>query len=396
MLKFKYVLNAMVSLVFVGTLCGYPIVAALSILIDVENRMLSVPFRALILSSSLFLVMFFLRRPKKFSLCVSVWVFFWMMFLSRLFLEFFFNNEALIFDWGEMILYSIGVCFLPSLAFLFVKQDFYASIDLKTVVLACVTAMLLTALAIGKEFDFAILLAGRIETDTLNPIALGHLGLTAMLLSIWTLLHSKNTNVTRLFLVVSIVVSFVCVLASGSRGPIFSMLVVSLLYFINNMSVISLKKVLLMFVGVFVVVIILSVLYQSDIYMVKRLTSSFFSDASRDSLATNSFQAFEEHFFLGAWYPFSSYPHNLILESFMALGIFGGLSFFFVFISTSYFAYTLLKDANLGWVSILYFQYSTFVLVSSSLFYANQYWILSAAVIGLYLRKVRQGGSNYI
>lgn len=384
----------MVSLVFIGTLCGYPIVAAISILVDIENRMLSVPFRALILLTSLSLLMFFLKNPKRFSLYVSVWVFFWMIFLSRLFLEYFLNNEALIFDWNEMILYSIGVCFIPSLPFLFVKQDFYTSIDLKIVVLVCLIAILLTALAIGKEFDFAVLLAGRIETDTLNPIALGHLGLTAMLLSIWTLLHSENTNVTRLFLVVSIVVSFVCVLASGSRGPVFSMLVVFLLYFINNMSVISLKKVLLIFVGVTIFSIVLLFLYQSDIYMVKRLTSSFFSDASRDSLAADSFQAFADNWFLGVWYPFSSYPHNLILESFMSLGVFGGVSFCFIYAYTSFMAYSLIKEKSFGWVSILYFQYSTFVLVSSSLFYANQYWVLSAAIVGLYLQKIRTEGGG--
>jgi O-antigen ligase len=80
------------------------------------------------------------------------------------------------------------------------------------------------------------------------------------------------------------------------------------------------------------------------------------------------------------------YPHNLILESFLALGILGGLMFIILQIYMLFQAFALLKHKNSykaawGWLGILFIQYFIASMSSGSIYGSYVLWYLMFAVL---------------
>lgn len=78
-----------------------------------------------------------------------------------------------------------------------------------------------------------------------------------------------------------------------------------------------------------------------------------------------------------------SYPHNGIIEAFMATGIFGGTAYcIFVFICLKR-AFDLLRyEPRYGWASVLFVHYLMYLQFSSSLMTNNFFWYAAAMVLG--------------
>ena len=76
------------------------------------------------------------------------------------------------------------------------------------------------------------------------------------------------------------------------------------------------------------------------------------------------------------------YPHNFVVESFMATGIFGGLAFCYVVLHSVWKALRLLqRDAINGWMALLYLQALIGGMLSGALYYAPAFWALLGIVI---------------
>lgn len=65
----------------------------------------------------------------------------------------------------------------------------------------------------------------------------------------------------------------------------------------------------------------------------------------------------------------------------MALGVVGGAAFLAMFVSGWFSALKVMASGRHVWVAVLYVQYATFVMVSSSLYIANVFWMALACVI---------------
>jgi O-antigen ligase len=79
------------------------------------------------------------------------------------------------------------------------------------------------------------------------------------------------------------------------------------------------------------------------------------------------------------------YPHNIFLESFLALGICGGLMFILITSYTIIASLKLLatKNSQWGWLGILFIQYTIGGCSSGSLYAASSFWYLLFAVLGV-------------
>ncbi|MGX5173686.1 O-antigen ligase family protein [Aliikangiella sp. IMCC44653] len=361
----------------VSTLSGYPIVAGLSILLSIENRVLSVPFRALVLTSAIFLFVLNLRnRSGGWQVFNLIWFCFWGLFLTRLLFEFLLNYDSFSFDWFEVIFYSIGVVFLPATACLGSRINVIKLISPYRLLIVSLFGLIVTLIALGSEIEPSTLLSGRLETDTLNPIAYGHLALTAIILSVWTYRQISLTKLEKVITIFIFLFSSFCLLIAGSRGPVLSLGIVVAVIFLRYSLSFKAKYLLKYSALAIVVASLLFILAGAEIYMIERISSSFFSDSARNTLLADSMSSFLENMLYGAWYPHASYPHNLIVESFMALGVIGGVCFLFLYCYATIVAFNVIVDNKIGWLALLFFQYGTFVLVSGSIFYANQFWVI--------------------
>lgn len=106
-------------------------------------------------------------------------------------------------------------------------------------------------------------------------------------------------------------------------------------------------------------------------------------DTERTKLLTDSWKAFVKHPLLGAGIePLGQYPHNLIVESFLAIGIVGGMVFVSLVLISTIAAWIVLRtDRTHFWIGLLFVQHMIWAMLSGSLYGSAATWCLMAAVV---------------
>jgi O-antigen ligase len=87
-----------------------------------------------------------------------------------------------------------------------------------------------------------------------------------------------------------------------------------------------------------------------------------------------------------------TYPHNILVEAFMATGTFGGLLTLCLIAVSLRASWVLVRSAACGWVALVFVQYLIADLLSGSLFLAERLWYYSIGVAVLsagYVSEVR-------
>jgi len=91
--------------------------------------------------------------------------------------------------------------------------------------------------------------------------------------------------------------------------------------------------------------------------------------------------------------PTKTYPHNLVLESFMAFGVFTGVPFTFLLVYATVKALQLARlQPNCLWVTLLFVQYSVAGMFSGALSFSSALWVLMVLVVALVKAELPQQG----
>jgi O-antigen ligase len=89
------------------------------------------------------------------------------------------------------------------------------------------------------------------------------------------------------------------------------------------------------------------------------------------------------------------YPHNVIIESFMATGLPGGMAFTVLVVATSLAALRISwSNSPIAWVGLIYLQYLSGAQVSGALSTSDTMWCYMCAVIVLYSWRYSAGRSR--
>jgi O-antigen ligase len=76
------------------------------------------------------------------------------------------------------------------------------------------------------------------------------------------------------------------------------------------------------------------------------------------------------------------YPHNLLIESFMATGMFGGGAFLWALLLGLRAAFRLIgRSSEYGWIGFLFIQMTVYGCFSGSLWSLSGFWYMLAAVL---------------
>jgi O-antigen ligase len=112
------------------------------------------------------------------------------------------------------------------------------------------------------------------------------------------------------------------------------------------------------------------------------------TDNAREKLLKKGFDAFIDNPFFGKSMLFDkglfkgSYPHNLIIEAFMATGLLGGLFFLFYIIKCFKISIKLIiNNSQISWISLFFFQFLIFAMFSGNLFKSYLFWYSSILII---------------
>jgi hypothetical protein len=418
--------KAMLSSLFGLGFLGYNFALYIAVIVYMPSRLVTMPHRALMLGVAmlaLFSVLFGGRKCYRGKLWIPL-VCFWGAYGLRIIYDNVFVG-VLPHTMNYYLLYAYGVCAVPMVAFMasYSRQGMrFAFWALQAFAMGCV----LMTLALygfggggrskGGEFigDFV----------AIGPLHLSYMGSAILALGLYALLYPQNfrgvprllefviigvfaffdskelrARLMQFFCAASLILGGVYLLVLGaSRGPVMAVigcgLFIGLAKIRNEIDVFKSFAVLIVLAVLGVLVLFVSrsmgsaLAYRlGELLEIGDIIKYGGFGAERYFLWSSGISQFMESPIVGSGLMMSdymTYPHNAILEAFMATGIFGGLAFLTFLFGCMYHAYKLLKYApEYGWVSVLFIHYAMYIQVSSSIGINSYFWYAAAGVLGL-------------
>ena len=387
-----------VAILYALTVAGYPLVSAVPTFVAVDSRLASLTFRALYLALSIGILVRNLRQRAVYDR--AAWfpiALFWILYTARIVWDTQFHSSSLSLNPPDYFIWAFGTCFVPMLAFFGFADDTTLDLAASTTL---ITATIATALALFVSYKAltsgvsATYATGRLETETLNPISLGHLGASTAILSF--VFFARWHGSKRLLLVLACAVGLFAVVASASRGPLLALVVVAVVWLSNWIRRGAWGRSLGYLAGTIALAALLGwtafkVQERFGLRAVDRIVA--LHDIRGDASSETHLEALRS-----AWHEFTSnpvfgsaleepltseYPHNVVVESFMATGFAGGLAFCTILVWATVAGFRLLQNAKTQWIALFFFQYAVAALVSGALYLSGTLWCFATAVIAL-------------
>ena len=400
------------AIMFALLVIGYPIIASVSPILGLENRLVSVPYRFLIALASLPFVyqgaqvMRTLSRLNQVILCA--YGAFWGVYVTRLFYDVYVMEMPTTIDTLQYFLYTLFICLIPSLVF--VKP-----------LLPSIETLIARLLIVGGSLAGVLLLAvvttltplqqaylsgvGRLATETANPIMVGYLGVVIGTSMIFLLLYPDENKIVRYItygVTAPVMILALYLLgASASKGPILSLLIGIATIFIgswfrNDEFVMQRRRWIALGSLVIPVVLVVSLFiaeYSFGFKAISRFSSSFSEDDTTNatgSIRINFFGEALDHFWKNPLFGNSifvnsrdPYPHNIFIECLMVGGILL-LALYGVYMA--FCLYGIVRQVLAGkytLIAAIFFVYLWQSFSSGAVATSNELWGLSVAVLAV-------------
>lgn len=380
--------------VIIWTFAGFPLLAGLTEFFGSDNNStISVFLRALAVACAVFVIF---RSPKQsLDIALLLFGFFWVAYLMRFVITLHLFEEPQSRPAYEFWLWAVGACLLPSLAaFKSANATLLTKVRMPLLV-GTLTAIILSfiegstemLLDTGETRDI-----NRWNLSSLNPIALGHLGVTGILIGIAVLLSKSRSRFEAMLALVAISTGLIVMVLANSRGPALALAAPIIFFFLAKRQY-----------GKLIVLVFFCLSLLAGQGMGKQEGDSFlnaflgrFSDLQTGSdqsadIRAGSFQGAFNQFlgspFLGDALEESTtgfYPHNLLIEAYMSTGIIGGIPFTLLIIAALTSSWRLLRDrSGEYWVGLIALQYIVGSQFSGSLYQSAAMWVAIALVIAV-------------
>ncbi len=307
---------------FAWVIVGYPIFGMMAAFLDVESTVFSIPYRVLIVLYSLVVLgLAIASRPlTPFPRLIAL---FWMIYLIRLSWDL---VVADVYHAGGAYTFFVVTGVIPALPLALLADrwdDLGAARKVLLVgALGCGLGGGADLLGLASARSVVRTEEGRLAFDAVNPILFGHAGLVTLIAGlVWA--KGCKTARGRIWALVGAAIGALCLVLAASRGPFVAAGVGAIAYF-------TVKRRW----GVVFVVLAAAVLTFSVVPWLELGTATRFAGIDRDSSALGrlvlqqaALADFLAHPLLGVAYLepyYNDYPHNMVIESAMALGV-GGL-----------------------------------------------------------------------
>jgi O-antigen ligase len=383
------------AVLYALVIAGYPLVAALPSLFGFSSRFVSVPLRATIVAASLvILVTTAALNTKLFfgPLCFPLFLF-WGLYWTRLVMDTAVQQVAVILQPGYDWLFALGTCLLPMLPFFTRQDEILLARARRWGLVACLAACLSALAASGAEFELGsgyLAGQGRAGFATLNPVSMGNLGVTTAILGLAGLLTRKDDRRwVKAAGIVAVLLGTATSVLAASRGPMLSLVFAGVLLLIAWLRH-ARRTVAPVFGLIVVIAVILRVAGSSLLLRFQALTLSAMdpSVGIHLDLLRDGWNQFVSSPLLGSGVVEENtgfYPHNIVVEAYMATGIVGGTALLVALVGGAWLALRLaLSNGERQWVALLYFQYLFAAMLSGAVIGSGTMWCLLAAVIATY------------
>ncbi|MBP2647346.1 MAG: hypothetical protein H6Q77_970 [Gemmatimonadetes bacterium] len=374
---------------------GYPLAAAIQAVTGLSSRLVTVPYRALVAGLSIWVLVRAWKAGWS-GYGGMLWLplaVFWLLYAWRLAMDGLFLPVAFGDPFSDYLLLGLGASLLPMLA-CFTIVDADAAARARTLTIAMATCGAVAAVILGFRDialgNFLSVITGRLGLEALNPISLGHLGVTTSLLWMDRLLSPSGSRY-RVLGIAAVLAGIAVAVISGSRGPILALIVCSAAMLLvarhRGRSVLG-----VVLVAVAVVTGVQGARIAGDqlgLGVIQRVGGwgEDRSSLDRVTILRDSWDQFLAHPLLGSGLQekvSGSYPHNPALEAFMATGVVGGATFFLLLVAGTLAALRLVRAAGDGaWLGILLLQYLLGAMLSGAVYAGTTLYPLLAAGVAL-------------
>jgi len=390
--------DPVIAVLLACAISGFVFAASFPGIVGVDSRIFTVPYRAFVLTIAGIVLLRWLLQPRAVYAgnYVRLFAFVWVLMLARMAYDFNVQPMPLALPATDYLAIAVGTCLLPALAMLespgpaTLRLAWILAFGLSMGAFGGVCVMLLREGVIG-------LWSGRLSTDVINPVTLGHLGASLSLLSV-----SKPASVrpagrmARALLLLVLTTCFIAglllTIASASRGPMLAVLVGLFALVVLRpgrsvgVGVLTRGLPLLLLVAGLGALLALAVQEYTDLRPVERVTSFMDeSNTERSRLVVAAWLQFTESPWLGdAMFERVelNYPHNVLVEALMATGILGFLAMCGIFVMMGRAILgILLSRPDASWVAMIALQAMLASLVSGSLFQSDIFWVYATAVV---------------
>jgi O-antigen ligase len=248
---------------------------------------------------------------------------------------------------------------------------------------------------------------GRFQgNDVLNPISYGHMGVTAIILGLFVLLQIGRVRTPWYLRVAAggtVCLGGFSILAASSRGALVAgILLVPMVGYLGWRWG-SRPFTIGMCVALgFVLSITITYVSQSGLRLDRLLGSAAAyniannSVNSRHTMIRDAWREYLDHPWLGSSIVERNaliYPHNAIVEAFMATGTFGGAAFALLVLVAIYRAIRQIRgDPAVAWIPIFFFQQLIGAMFSGGLYRNVPLWGMMAIMLGADLPATRFTG----
>jgi hypothetical protein len=270
---------------------------------------------------------------------------------------------------------------IPAFALITLKREDLLNMD----VIFKFTLALAVLLSI-PFFKADLVLSGRQSlTENFNSLYLGQF---AVSLSIFSFYHLYSQQKFKILNIVLFILGIIVMGMAGSRSPLVSLILMIILFTVNTKGKIKILSILLTIslFGYFMFGYFEVFLQKIGSSFIDRIAQVLHEKDSsgRDIRLLASFQQFLTNPITGTAHyiqnrdSFGKYPHNLILESFMSVGILGGINFIIILAKTIRSGYKLLsektKGYDFGWIFLIFIQFLCFGFFSGSIYGSYYFW----------------------
>jgi O-antigen ligase len=396
------------SLVMTGTLAGFLMVSYIPGALGVDSRVATVPFRGLMLLLLLYALyrLVGVRHLRvRLSVTTLVVVFFWTAYSLRFIADATLLQIPLGSPPTDMALSLFAMC-LPTFIVLYLIRDislYGKALTWTTLALGlcCLASMFRT------RTSQDVTLHGRYQgNDILNPVSYGHMGVTAIILGLFVLLQIGRTRkrwYLRLLASGTVCLGAFSILAASSRGALVAGIVlVPIVGYLGLRCGSKLFTIGICIALGFVLSIAITYFSQNGLKLDRLLGSAAAYNIANDSVNSrhnmirDAWSEYLDHPWLGSSIVERNaliYPHNAIVEAFMATGTFGGTAFALLVLAAIYRAILLIRrDPATAWIPICFFQQLIGAMFSGGLYGNVSLWGMMAIMLGADLPAIRLDG----
>jgi len=387
------------AIMSIGVTFGFRLAAMAGAALRIPSQTITIPYRAVFLLFSLSMLLKFRRvisASFSKSYAMKAFLVFWILYSIRLLLDLYISPPPeLRLEKTQYLQLAYGVALIPALCFA-------ARFNLPSLKIVrryfCIFGLVTVSISTILFRDFIRESIGRISVES-TDIAYGSLNTsyTASALAVVGLYVLITQRTTRNTLMGGLILTTAIIpLALGaSRGPIIAIFICFIAAVYG-----SYRRGRLAWPSVIIVLFICSIPTAIDVFAMvgSKLMSRFeillYSDLgeanARIGLWIDAWQQFVESPLIGSGLEEQHslfYPHNIVMEGFMATGIAGGCALL-VFIvgcihaSARILCAPMLYDSA-GWFAILFLHYLVFALFSGALFSNVEFWAFGVAVLSV-------------